>query len=56
MTNAKLTKMQNAETAKYETAKKINDLLAEAAKAAGLKGDEAQEYEAAILELVQEED
>ncbi len=56
MTNKKLSTMLNAETVKYTTAQKINDLLEAAAKEAGLKGDDAEEYKTEIMNLVCEDD
>ncbi len=56
MTNKKIAAMLNAETIKHETAQKINDLLEAAAKEAGLKGDDAEEYKTEIMNLVCEDD
>jgi hypothetical protein len=56
MTLAKIIKMQNSANIKFEAAKSIANLLVEASKAAGLRGDEARDFEAEILELINEED
>jgi hypothetical protein len=56
MTMSQIQKKQDRETRKYEAAKQIRALLDEHAKALGLKGDEVEEAETEILDMVGSED